>query len=116
MVKSLDNAVGSILKALDKQNLADNTVVFFTSDNGGEKFSDMGIYKGKKMELWEGGIREPAFIRWPGKIKANATTNQVATTMDWTATIAGLANAKSSPGFPFDGMNLLPIITGKRKK
>jgi arylsulfatase A-like enzyme len=100
MVKSLDNAVGSIMKTLDEENLANNTVVIFTSDNGGEKFSDMGIYKGKKMELWEGGIREPAFIRWPGKIKPNTTTTQVATTMDWTATIAAIANAKSNPAFP----------------
>jgi len=116
MVKSLDDAVGSIMKALDQENLTNNTVVIFTSDNGGQKFSDMGIYKGEKMDLWEGGIREPAFIRWPGKIKPGTITNQVATTMDWTATIAGIANTESHPDFPFDGMNLLPIITGEKKE
>ena len=116
MVKSLDNAVGSIIKTIDEAGIANNTVVIFTSDNGGEKFSDMGVYKGKKMELWEGGIREPAFIRWPGKIKVNSITTQVATTMDWTATIAGIAKAKPVNGFAFDGTDLTSIVTGKQKE
>lgn len=116
MMKSLDDAVGSIIKALDEKSFAKNTVVIFTSDNGGERFSDNGIYKGRKMELWEGGIREPAFIRWPGKIKANTTTNQVATTMDWTATILSTGDAKANPVFPLDGIDLMPIITQKKKE
>ncbi len=116
MMKSLDDAVGSIISALDKKDFAKNTVVIFTSDNGGEKFSDMGIYKGRKMELWEGGIREPAFIRWPTEIKPNSTSTQVATTMDWTATILAVGSAKTVPGFPLDGINLMPIITGKKKE
>ena len=115
MMKSLDDAMGSIMKTLDAdQKLAKNTVVIFTSDNGGERFSDMGIYKGMKMQLWEGGIREPAFIRWPGKIKANSTTNQVITTMDWTATILSIAGAKAS--VPLDGIDIMPIVTGKKKE
>jgi arylsulfatase A-like enzyme len=116
MMKSLDDAVGSIMKALDDNKITNNTVVIFTSDNGGERFSDMGIYKGKKMQLWEGGIRVPAFIRWPGKIKSNTLTNQVATTMDWTATILGLAGAKPQPELPLDGIDLMPVIRGKRKE
>ncbi|MGZ5221347.1 MAG: sulfatase-like hydrolase/transferase [Chitinophagaceae bacterium] len=116
MMKSLDEAVGSIMKTLEEQKLVDNTVIIFTSDNGGEKFSDMGIYKGKKMQLWEGGIREPAIVRWPGKIKANSTTNQVVTTMDWTATILALAAAKPHPKFPLDGINIMPVLQGKQKE
>ena len=116
MMKSLDDAVGSIINALDKKVSLKNTIVIFTSDNGGERFSDMGQYKGQKMELWEGGIREPAFIRWPRKIKSNTVTNQVATTMDWTATILSVAGAKAHPGFLLDGQDLMPIITGKKKE
>ena len=116
MVKSLDDAVGKIVKAVDDAGLSNNTVIIFTSDNGGERFSDNGIYKGSKMQLWEGGIREPAFIRWPGKIKENTVTNQVTTTMDWTATILSLARAKQNPKFPLDGMDIMPVIMGKKKE
>jgi arylsulfatase A-like enzyme len=115
MVKSMDDAVGKIMQAIDDENMAGNTLVIFTSDNGGEEFADMGIYSGKKEQLWEGGIREPAFVRWPGVIPANSITQQAAITMDWTATILAAANAKPDPAFPLDGMNLLPICTGKQK-
>jgi arylsulfatase A-like enzyme len=114
MMKSLDDAVGKVVKAIDDLNLSDNTVIIFTSDNGGEKFSDNGIYKGGKMQLWEGGIREPAFVRWTGKLKENSTTGQVATTMDWTATILGLAGARADKDFPLDGIDLMPMLTGKK--
>lgn len=116
MMKSLDDAVGLIMKTIEDQGLADNTVIIFTSDNGGEKFSDMGLYKGRKMQLWEGGIRVPAFVRWPGKIKANATTHQVVTTMDWTATILALAGARPDPKFPLDGINIMPVLQAEEKE
>jgi arylsulfatase A-like enzyme len=116
MMKSLDDAVGKVVKAIDDLSLSNNTVIIFTSDNGGEKFSDMGIYKGGKMQLWEGGIREPAFIRWTGKLKENFVTEQVATTMDWTATILALAGARADRNFPLDGIDLMPILTGKKEE
>jgi len=111
MMKELDDAVGAIMTEVEKNN-PNNTVVFFTSDNGGEKFSDMGVLAGKKMLLWEGGIRVPAFVRWPGKIKPGVT-DQAAITLDWTATIASIAGAK--PKNAFDGKDLLPFLTGKEK-
>ncbi len=113
MMKSLDDAVGAVMKALDDQNLARNTVVILTSDNGGERFSNMGIYKGRKMQLWEGGIRVPAFVRWPQSIKAGSTTNQVAITMDWTATLLALAGNLPATDKPLDGIDLMPVMTGK---
>ena len=115
MINSLDEAVGKIMKALDDEKLTGQTLVIFTSDNGGEEFSDMGIYSGMKEELLEGGIKEPAFVRWPGVIAANSITRQVAITMDWTATILEAAGAKPDPAFPLDGMNLLPILRGKNE-
>ena len=116
MMKNLDGAVGKLVKAIDDLKLSDNTVIIFTSDNGGVQFSDNGIYKGGKMQLWEGGIREPAFIRWLGKLKENSVSNQVITTMDWTATILSIAGAKADKNFPLDGIDLLPVLTGKQKE
>jgi arylsulfatase A-like enzyme len=116
MMQSLDDAVGKILQAIDDAGISKNTVVIFTSDNGGERFSDMGPFKGSKMQLWEGGIRVPAFVRWPDRISAGSNTRQVATTMDWTATILSLAGAKPDPKFPFDGIDLMPILIGQQKE
>jgi len=115
MMKSLDSAVGKIVKAVDDKGLT-NTVIIFTSDNGGERYSDNSPYKGSKMSLWEGGIREPAFVRWLGKIQENSTTNQVVTTMDWTATILSLAGGKADSNFPLDGMDISQILAGKKKE
>ncbi|HJS54103.1 MAG TPA: sulfatase-like hydrolase/transferase [Chitinophagaceae bacterium] len=115
MMKSLDDAVGNVVKAIDDLKLSTNTVIIFTSDNGGERLSDNGIYKGGKMQLWEGGIREPAFIRWAGKFKENSITDQVVTTMDWTATILSIAGAKADKNFPLDGIDLMPLLTGKQR-
>ena len=116
MMKSLDDAVGNIVKTIDDLHLSNNTVIIFTSDNGGERYSDNGIYKSGKMNLWEGGIRESAFIRWNGKLKENSVTTQVATTMDWTVTILALAKAKADKNFPMDGMDLMPVLTGKKSE
>ena len=116
MMRNLDSAVGKIVKAIDDLHLQNNTIIIFTSDNGGERYSDNGIYKGRKMSLWEGGIREPAFVRWTGTIKENLVTNQVATTMDWTATILSVAGAKVNSKFMLDGIDLKPVLTGKKKE
>ena len=114
MMKSLDDGIGRIMKTIDDVKLQKNTVIICTSDNGGERFSDNGIYQEGKMSLREGGIREPAFIRWTDSIMPNAVTNQVTVTMDWTATILSLAGAKPDPKFPLDGIDIMPIITGKK--
>ncbi|MBC7875214.1 MAG: sulfatase-like hydrolase/transferase [Ferruginibacter sp.] len=115
MVKIMDEAVGMIMKTLDEEKLSANTVVIFTSDNGGTRYADMGSLSGGKALLWEGGIKVPAFICWPGKIPANTITEQLAVTMDWTATILALGNTKADPKFPLDGIDLMPVITGKKK-
>ena len=116
MMKSLDDAVGKIVTTIDDLKLSNNTVIIFTSDNGGERYSDNGIYQDGKMSLREGGIREPAFVRWTGKIKENSITNQVTTTMDWTATILSLAGAKADEKFPLEGIDITPMVMGKKKE
>ena len=115
MVQSLDTNIGRLLKSIEEAGLKDKTLIIFTSDNGGERFSDMSPFKGKKLQLWEGGIRVPAWVVWPGKIKPNTTTDQVAVTMDWTVTILNAARIPVGKDFGFDGINLLPILQGGEK-
>ena len=110
MMKALDQGVARVLKVLEEKGYADNTIVVFTSDNGGEIFSDMGGFEGMKLELWEGGIRVPAFVRWPGVVPAGRTTEQVITTLDWTATMLAVAGIKT--GAEIDGASLLPHLRG----
>jgi arylsulfatase A-like enzyme len=107
----MDLQVGRVLKALDANRIAGNTIVVFTSDNGGERFSDTWPFTGKKEELLEGGLRIPALVRWPGHIRAGSTTAQVAVSMDWMPTFLAAAGAAPDPAFPPDGMNLLPQLT-----
>jgi arylsulfatase A-like enzyme len=110
MMRSLDEGVGRVLRALAAAHLDRNTLVVFTSDNGGERFSYEWPFSGGKGELLEGGIRVPAIVRWPGTIAANRVTSQMAITMDWTATILAVAETKPADGHPLDGINLLPMI------
>jgi arylsulfatase A-like enzyme len=115
MMKSLDEAVGVIMATIDAENLTNETIIIFTNDNGGEKhYSNNGGFSQEKGSLWEGGIRVPAFVRWPNKIKAGTTSPQVVTTMDWTATILAAGGAQPDKNFPLDGIDLMPILTGKK--
>lgn len=115
MMKSLDNAVGNIMSVLDEASFR-NTIVIFTNDNGGERYSDNGGLAFSKSYLWEGGIKVPASVRWLGKIKPGSITSQVAVTMDWTATILSAAGAKPHRSFPLDGIDLMPILQFNTKK
>jgi arylsulfatase A-like enzyme len=113
MVQSLDANIGRVLKALEANKIAGNTIVVFTSDNGGERFSDMWPFIGKKGELLEGGIRVPNIMRWPGKIKAGSVSEQVNISMDWLPTLLAAAGGAPDPAYPSDGENLLPVFMGK---
>ncbi len=114
MVRSMDDGIGRILAALHASGRDRDTLVIFASDNGGERFSNMGPFSQGKMTLYEGGLRTPAFARWPGVIAPNTTTDQVAITMDWTATLLARAGAHADPRAPLDGIDLLPALTGAK--
>ena len=113
MVQSLDVNIGRVLQALDASGLASNTIVVFTSDNGGERFSDNWPFSGMKQELLEGGIRIPAIVRWPGRIAPGAVSQQVMITMDWMPTLLAAAGTSPDATYPPDGEDLGPIITGR---
>jgi len=115
MVEEMDKGIGKILEALDRDGLSGNTLVVFASDNGGSNYSrNFPLAKGKST-LWEGGIRVPCIARFPGRIPAGTESDQVGITMDWTATIAKLAGVKAPKNRSFEGIDLLPILSGQRK-
>jgi arylsulfatase A-like enzyme len=135
MMKSLDDGIGQVLKALRESGHERDTLVIFTSDNGGERFSYNWPFVGGKNTLWQGGIRVPAIVRWPGgqmtsKVqgpKSNVRSadtlhpspNTLASgriighpviTMDWTATILAAAQTKPDPNYPLDGIDIVAEI------
>ena len=113
MMESIDKGIGDILAALDAKGVLDNTLIIFTSDNGGERFSDNGPLFNHKTTLWEGGIRVPCLLRWPdGGLPKGAVSNQPAITMDLTATILAAAGVPIPQSM--DGINLLPILKGEQ--
>jgi arylsulfatase A-like enzyme len=115
MMKSMDSGIGRVLQALRDAKLEQNTLVIFTSDNGGERYSYNWPFAFQKTNLWEGGIRVPAIARWPGVIASRRTTDQAAITMDWTATILAATGTKASAAYPLDGADLTRVLTGERQ-
>jgi arylsulfatase A-like enzyme len=110
MIQEMDLEIGRVIEALNANGLAQNTIVIFTSDNGGERFADTWPFTGRKTELLEGGLRIPAIICWPARIPQGKTTDQVAISMDWMPTLLAAAGVSSDPAFPPDGVNLLPMV------
>jgi arylsulfatase A-like enzyme len=111
MIQEMDLQIGRVVQSLDANGLTENTIIIFTSDNGGERFADTWPFTGRKTELLEGGLRIPAIISWPARIPQGRTTDQVAITMDWMPTLLAAAGVASDPAFPPDGVNLLPVLT-----
>jgi arylsulfatase A-like enzyme len=105
MIRVMDEGIGRLLA-----HLGENTLVVFTSDNGGERWSDSWPLIGKKMDLLEGGIRVPYIVRWPVRIAKGQTSAQLAITMDWVATFLDAADVSPHPDCPLDGRTLLGIL------
>ena len=119
MITRLDNDVGTIMKRLKDSKMDENTIVFFTSDNGPHKeggadpefFKSSGPLRGIKRDLYEGGIRVPMIVRWPGMIKPGQVSDQVLAFWDVLPTLAELVRAKTPQNL--DGISMLPAILGK---
>ncbi len=112
MVEHMDLGIGEVLKELDKQSLRENTLVIFSSDNGGDVHARNTPFSGGKSSIQEGGIRVPCIARWPGKIPAGRIISDPAITMDWSASIRRLSGLEAQAGRE-DGVDLLPVLKGE---
>ncbi|MEO1014768.1 MAG: sulfatase [Pseudomonadota bacterium] len=115
MVRSLDRSVGRILDKLEEEDLLENTIVVFTSDNGGAGYVGLpdinAPYRGWKLTLFEGGIRVPLFVSWPSKIKPGAVVDAPVAHIDLAPTLAAAGAAELPADRIIDGKNLLPYLS-----
>ncbi|GHC50126.1 sulfatase family protein [Roseibacillus persicicus] len=123
-IRHLDSAIGDIVQALEKTGQRDNTLILFSSDNGPWRNNGGGSYpdnyplkdynqpsslRGKKLDVWEGGIQVPGFINWPGKIEAKEIEQKVHI-IDWFPTLANIIGLEPSKSPEWDGVNLSPVL------
>jgi arylsulfatase A-like enzyme len=110
MIHHMDEGIGKLMTALREEGLEENTLIVFTSDNGGERFSDSWPLVGGKMDLTEGGIRVPWIAHWPAAIPAGTVSTQHCMTMDWSATLLEAGGGQADPDWPLDGVSLLDVL------
>ncbi len=116
VIEEIDWSVGQVLAALDRHQLAENTLVIFTSDNGpwlnfGNHAGSVGPLREGKGTAFEGGVRVPAIMRWPGRIEAGSVSRRMASTIDILPTLAAVTGA-ALPEVPIDGVSILPLLEG----
>lgn len=110
MVQEMDKGIGQVVQALKDSGQLENTLVLFTSDNGGERYSKNWPFVGRKRDLLEGGLRVPQIVSWPAKIQSSKVSNQVCISMDLTATCLDAAEVKIDAQYSIDGESLLPHL------
>ena len=117
MIRAVDRSVGRILDTLEAEGIADNTVVVFTSDNGGAGYIGLpdvnSPFRGWKITMFEGGLRVPLFMKWPAKIAAGTTVGTPVAHIDVMPSLAAAAGAPNPEGVEIDGVDLLPLATGE---
>ena len=124
MITRLDQYVGKLLDLLDELNLSDNTLVVFTSDNGTthldlevdyEFFKSVGELRGLKGSLYEGGVRVPTLVRWPGHVTPGTVSDRVSGFEDWLPTLMEVLGASDTVSDDVDGISLLPTLKGQKQ-
>jgi uncharacterized sulfatase len=117
MVRALDRSVGRIMATLEEEGLAENTIVIFSSDNGGAGYIGLpevnAPYRGWKLTMFEGGIRVPMFVKWPSRIAPGTQVDTPVAHIDMMPTLAAAAQAGPPQDVVIDGVNLLPLATGQ---
>ena len=112
LVEAMDAAIGRVLDALEASGQADDTIIIFCSDNGGERYSFQWPFVGEKGDVQEGGIRVPFIFRWPAAIDGGQVSDSPNCTMDWTATLLEACRTEPHPEYPLDGTSLFGWLTG----
>lgn len=115
MMAAVDEAVGQIVSALEKSGLRENTLIVFSSDNGGPKPGDNGPLRAFKGTIYEGGVRGCAFVNWPGHVPAGTTIREPVHIIDWFPTLVKLAGGSGDPKLPIDGRDIWPVLTAGAK-
>lgn len=123
---STDKAIGKLLDYLDETGLTDNTLIFYTSDNGPEDYhvgdsqnagvGSPGIFRGRKRSIYEGGVRVPAIVRWPGHIPAGKVSNSIWSGVDWLPTLANITGVELPKEFSPDGEDVTDILLGSGRE
>ena len=114
-VTAMDAAIGRLLDLLDEYGIADNTIVLFFSDNGGGSSADNAPLRGRKGQMFEGGLRVPCIVRWPGKIPAGTTSDAFLTSLEVVPTLCAATGAAPPKGVVLDGFDMLPVLQGKKR-
>ena len=114
-VTAMDAAIGRLLDLLDEYGIADNTIVLFFSDNGGGGSADNAPLRGRKGQMFEGGLRVPCIVRWPGKIPAGTASDEFLTSLEVVPTLCAATGAAPPEGVALDGFDMLPVLQGKTK-
>src|SRR5262249_29276340 len=117
VIEELDWSVGEVLAALKKHGLEERTLVIFTSDNGpnlsyGNHAGSAGPLRGGKLTCFEGGVRMPCLMKWPGRIPAGRVCRELCTTMDLLPTVAGRVGGRL-PDHAIDGQDIWPLLSGQ---
>ena len=110
----MDDAIGKVLGVIDSLELEENTVVIFFSDNGGGTGSDNTPLTGGKATMWEGGLRVPCIIKWPGKIKEGQVIENFVSALELFPTILSIAGVDKPSDLILDGFDILPLLTGEK--
>ena len=113
-VTVMDRVIGEVLKAIDEAGQTDNTIVMFMSDNGGSGNGGNAPLKGSKSTMWEGGLRVPFIIRWPGKVPAGIVTDEFLTALEIVPTLLAATGAPAPKDVKLDGFDMLPILRGEK--
>ncbi|WDI41686.1 sulfatase [Bremerella sp. P1] len=120
MIESMDDAVGTLLEELDRLGIADNTIIIFASDNGGNCYSVVDgewptnnrPLRGGKATMYEGGVRTPAIVVWPGKVEKASQSDVIIQSMDYYPTLLEMLDIKPDSQQQFDGISILPVLQG----
>ncbi len=117
-ITAMDEQIGRLRDFLSKHQISENTVVFFCSDNGpagglvGRGIASAGPFRGRKHQVWEGGLRVPSLVEWPGQVEPGSVSHFPAGTSDYFPTILDIVGIAPNPDVPLDGISLLPLLTG----
>ena len=114
-VTCMDDAIGNVLNLVDSLGLAKNTLVIFFSDNGGSSIADNSPLSGGKATMWEGGLRVPCIIKWPGKIEKGKVIDNFISSLELFPTILEITGIEKPESLILDGFSIYPLLTGEKK-